>query len=143
MVRYATGRFGLSLDIETASWDERNESSSDDDPRGFLQSTDRRDRHFLFNSFSGDALSAVQAQIRDSLDESLRKLTPIYMNPRRDRDAFTDCDWLFQKRELPTGLRDEMRLVVYESKCANRGDGVDGVFVFPVGVNPTRRSSRT
>jgi len=71
---------------------------------------------FLFNSFIGDALSAVQAQIRDSLDESPRKLTLIYMNPRKDRDAFADCDWLVQKRELPTRLRDEMRLVVYESK---------------------------
>lgn len=72
---------------------------------------------FIFNSFMGAVLRAVQEQIRASLEEHPRKLTLVYMNPRRDTDTFADCDWLVRKRLLPTRLRDEMRLVVYESVC--------------------------
>ncbi len=71
---------------------------------------------FLFNPFVGEALNEVQRQLRASLENVPRKLTIIYMNLKRERDAFADCDWLLQKGIVPTRLRHEMRLVIYESR---------------------------
>jgi len=74
---------------------------------------------YLFNPFTGDVLTAVQRQIHRSLLDQPRKLTLFYMNPLNDDDTFLGLPWLGKQRELPTGIWDGVRFVVYESCIAS------------------------
>ena len=70
---------------------------------------------FLFNPFRGDVLRAVQQQMHRSVQQTPRKLTIIYINPREDPNLFSECDWLVPVRKIPTGRWDTMRFLVYET----------------------------
>ena len=74
---------------------------------------------YLFNPFTGDVLTAVQQQIHQSLLDEPRKLTLFYMNPLTDRDTFADLPWLEKRSDVPTGVWDGVRFVVYESCIAS------------------------
>ena len=74
---------------------------------------------YLFNPFTGDVLTAVQRQIHQSLLDEPRKLTLFYMNPLTDEDTFAELPWLEKRGDVPTGVWDGVRFVVYESCIAS------------------------
>ena len=73
---------------------------------------------FLFNPFRGDVLRAVQRQMHRSVQQTPRKLTIFYINPREDPNLFCECDWLVPVRGIPTGRWDTTRFLVYETRPA-------------------------
>ena len=62
-------------------------------------------------------LSATLAQIRQSLVETPRELTIVYMNPLDDENLLAECPWLMPARELPVGRWDSMRFGLYKSRA--------------------------
>ena len=70
---------------------------------------------YLFNPFLGNAIGAVQARLRASLDRRPRPLRLVYAHAKDQPDLLASCSFLTLRRVVSAGVFKDFTLSIYES----------------------------